>query len=125
MLTGSARTAKRDRLSKAKQAVDNASSNQVRLEDREEDWEEYGDSMDQASGERLAIEQIPSPRKSLRSSPQSTKNTSKTRRIKSHEAMHTPENRIKDMHRAFDGSALLLVGKIEYLYVYSFYLHAC
>ena len=120
MLTGSAKTAKRERLSKAKQMPENASLNQVRSEDREEDWEEYGDSVDQASGERLAIEQISSPRKSLRLSSQSIKGPSNTRRIKPHEPTYTPENRIKDMHRAFDGSALLLVGKIKDQCVYSF-----
>jgi hypothetical protein len=113
MLTGSGTTAKRERLSKAKEARNNASSNQVRLEDREGDWEEYGERVDQTFGERLAIEQVPSPRKSPRELSRATEKPSKTRRMQPHDAMHTPENRIKDMHRAFDGSALLLVGKIK------------
>jgi hypothetical protein len=120
ILTGSAATARRERLSKSKQTRDNASSNQLRLGDREEDWEEYDDRVDQASGERLAIEHIPSPRKSPRKLSQSTKKSSKTRRTKPHDAVFTPENRVKDMHRVFDGSALLLVGKINYRCVWSF-----
>jgi hypothetical protein len=114
-LTGSATIAKRERRSKAKNSRKTPPLNEGTEEDREEDWEEDDENIHQASGEGLVIGQISSPRKTPRNSSQVTEKPSNVQRIKPRGATLTPENRIRDMHRAFDGSALLLVGKSKNL----------